>query len=603
MKKTVSVFLLLLTFFAVFGLFSYISIVSAATFEARHEQVTLENGNPAVTITVKSTKLDEISVTVYKTGAGPEQNPVTSGNVQSIFVYANQKTTNEQGIATFTFETGENFPEGEYCYSVFSNTANSILNPIPTFQYYSIESINQAFADLYNLRLLNDETQKIKKVYELIDENSERFRVKTPLYLKFSERDKMPENALLSVLGKKYTFTTIDEFTSRFYENLCIDAIICLRDYDDMLLLYDDSSELSIVEDIGLGTTGTEQDIQRYKKFTEMSDSSKKKVFKEIDNLNPDSAETFMSVFSKAVFMTELDNAVNWEMIDQLILNHSELLGSLGDTYYALNDSRKKAAICQELFKLISSNNFKSVSDFSLKLGDLLENGVPSTGQDPTIITGNPGSGGGGGGSAAIKVEVPSKPVQTENEPAKKIHLFEDIDDVAWAKEAIDVLYAKDVINGRSETVFAPNDNVTREEFVKMACELFGFTNNQATSSFEDVSPDDWFYHYVASAQERGLVNGISESMFGSRTPLTRQDLVTFAYRFAIAANVDFNNKAPYIPFYDHNLVADYAKEALQTLASCEIVSGKEGNLFYPKEYCTRAETAKILYGIYKNLY
>lgn len=609
MKKLIFEFLFVLSFCAVFGLFSSVLTASADTFEASHEQITLADGTPAVSITVKSTPGDEFSITVYKM---PEENSVAP----SMFVYANQKTADAQGTATFTFKTEEGFSEGKYCYNVFSNAMGCVLDPIPTFEYYSIEKINQAFADLYALRLLTDETEKIEQTYELIDENSEKFRIKTPLYLKFVERGKVPEKALLSVLETQYDFTTIDDFASVFYNNLCIDAIICLRDYDDMLLLYGDSEELSIAENIGLGTTGTAQDLQRYEKFKQMSNDDKKLVVKEIDSINPDSVITFMDAFSQAVFMTELNNAVNWEMIDQLISDHSELIDS-SDTYIALNNPQKSAEICRELFKLFSSNTFTSVSDFSSKLDDLLQNDVPTADEKPTIITGRPGGssgGGGGGGGTAIKVEIPKETakteeenvpeaVQPEEEKSKKTHSFEDVDDVVWAKDAIDVLYAKGVINGKSETAFAPNDKVTREEFIKMACELFGFTNNQATCSFEDVSPEDWFYHYVASAQEKGLVNGITETEFGSGTALTREDLVTFAYRFAVAANVNFNNEAPYIPFYDHDLVADYAKEALEALARCEIISGKEDNLFYPEEHCTRAETAKILYGIYKNLY
>ena len=604
MKKLISAFLFMFSFFAVFGLFSYTSKVSAATFGASHQQLTLDDGVSAVKITVESTPGDEISITVAES------------NTPNIFVYANQKTVDAQGIVEFTFKTGEDFPAGTYYYNVYSNNNGTVLDPVPSFQYYSIEKINKNFADLYALRLLQDETEKIEKAYELIDENSEMLRVNTLLYSKFTEYSKVPENALLSVLETQYTFNSIGDFASTFYDNLCVDAIISLRDYDDMILLYSESGDLSIAENIGLGTTGTTQDLQRYERFSKMSNDVKKQVVKEIDIINPDSVETFLDAFSQAVLVTEMRNVVNWEMVDKLILDNSDLLES-ADTYIALDDSQKKAEICLELYDLISSDTIESASDFSSKLEDMLTSDAPVTEEKPTIITGKPGGssgGGGGGGGSAIKVGLEKEPeesdeeniketTQPKDEILKKSHSFEDVDTVAWAKDAIDVLFVKGVINGKSETVFAPNDKVTREEFIKMACELFGFTNSQAVCSFEDVSSEDWFYSYVASAQEKGLVKGISESEFGKGTALTREDLVTFAYRFAVAANVNFNNDAAYIPFNDHDLVADYAKEALQVLARYEIISGKEDNMFYPEEHCTRAETAKILYGIYKNLY
>lgn len=596
MKKIISA----LFAFVLLYMFSSLSVF-ASTFEASHEQLTLADGNSAVSITVKSVPGDEISITV------------AASNTPEVFVYANQKTVNEQGTATFTFKTGEGFSEGKYYYNVYSNEMGSVLDPVPVFEYYSSESINQTFIDLYALRLLDDENEKIEKAYELIDENSEKLRVQTPLYLKLAEREVVPENALLSVLETQYTFDDIDDFAGVFYDNLCVDAIIHLRDYDDMLLLYGGSGELSIVWNIGLGTTGTEQDLKRYERFTQMDNDTKKQVFKEIDTINPDSVETFKVAFSHGVFMTELKGAVNWDMIDELIRNHSELIDS-ADEYIALDNSQKGAEICRELYVLNSKEYFTSVSDFSSKLEDLLSGDKSIDNEKPDIITGRPSGGGGGGGggggiSTPTKVEVPkipekpAEPTQPEEVKPEKTHLFKDISNVAWAKDAIDVLYAKGVISGRSETIFAPDDNVTREEFVKMACELFGFTNTQAICNFEDVNSNDWFYIYVASAQEKGLVNGISEAEFGSGALLTREDLVTLAYRFAVAANVNFNSEAHYIPFNDHDLVSDYAKEALQTLAKYEIIGGKDGNMFYPEEYCTRAETAKILYGIYKNLY
>ena len=168
-----------------------------------------------------------------------------------------------------------------------------------------------------------------------------------------------------------------------------------------------------------------------------------------------------------------------------------------------------------------------------------------------------------------------------------------------WARDAISFLQKKGVINGKGNNLFAPNDLVTREEFVKMVTLLFGITSNSDTCVFEDVSADAWYCPYVISAYENDIVNGVSDTKFGVGQQLTREQMVTMAYNAAVKAGVSFNESAHYVPFADDDSVAEYAEKPLQLLAGNGIINGKEENLFMPKAVCTRAEAAKVLYGVY----
>ena len=80
-------------------------------------------------------------------------------------------------------------------------------------------------------------------------------------------------------------------------------------------------------------------------------------------------------------------------------------------------------------------------------------------------------SGGGGGskGSSGKKVssfEVPKTPAKTS--------VFKDMEQTAWAKEAVESLYKNGILSGDGNGNFLPDSNVSREEFVKIAVLLCG---------------------------------------------------------------------------------------------------------------------------------
>ena len=131
---------------------------------------------------------------------------------------------------------------------------------------------------------------------------------------------------------------------------------------------------------------------------------------------------------------------------------------------------------------------------------------------------------------------------------------------------------------------------VTREEFVKMLVMALGAYNKDSRCGFEDVSEDLWCYPYIASAVSEGLVSGISDSKFGYRAPLTRQDMAVLCYK---AAKLD-NALEASLPS-DEESISEYAKEAVNVLFSAGIISGMGNGEFQPFSNATRAQCAVII--------
>jgi hypothetical protein len=130
---------------------------------------------------------------------------------------------------------------------------------------------------------------------------------------------------------------------------------------------------------------------------------------------------------------------------------------------------------------------------------------------------------------------------------------------------------------------------------------------------FGDVAESDRFYADVVYVCERGLMNGTSALRFDPQTPMTRGMLVTVLGRFAdadvtrqdlatlLARCAEFpgrslpaSREAP--DFEDGEQVADYARDALRTLAAAGVINGKPGKRFDPNGTATRAEVAAVLH-------
>lgn len=175
---------------------------------------------------------------------------------------------------------------------------------------------------------------------------------------------------------------------------------------------------------------------------------------------------------------------------------------------------------------------------------------------------------------------------------------FSDIDNVEWAKDAILYLAENGIISGMGDGTFAPNENVNREQFTKIVVAAFAEDAEEAEISFKDVPDDAWYATYVKKAFGKGIVNGVSEDMFGTGLPITRQDLCVMVYKAALETGKIIEIDTPQELFADDDSIAEYAKKAVYALRANNVISGLTEDEFAPRENATRAQAAKIIYSL-----
>lgn len=137
--------------------------------------------------------------------------------------------------------------------------------------------------------------------------------------------------------------------------------------------------------------------------------------------------------------------------------------------------------------------------------------------------------------TATMSPSETSKPTVTATAAPSNDIVFTDVQKSHWAFEYIMDLYNAGIVNGSTSTTFMPDNNVTRAEFTKMAVSMFGIETGSAdlviTSQFTDVKSTDWFAPFVASAVEEGMVTGVSETEFAPDKTVTREEMATIIGR------------------------------------------------------------------------
>ena len=250
---------------------------------------------------------------------------------------------------------------------------------------------------------------------------------------------------------------------------------------------------------------------------------------------------------------------------------------------YTVLSKENQLKVCSEI---ITSLSGKDVTKESLET-------IVSSAAEKYSSSGGSGSiGGGGGSSSGGTAKTPSIGFAAPNEPYEAVTVFDDLGGVSWARESIEALARRGVINGKADKIFAPNDTVTREEFVKMVVLALNITAEDTSCDFTDVRDDAWYKEYVGKAVRSGLVNGRGDGTFGVGESITRQDIAVILWN-GIKSKAESKSAAEFI---DNDDVSDYAKEAVNAMRYLNIIDGYDDNTFRPNNAATRAEAAKLLY-------
>ena len=171
-----------------------------------------------------------------------------------------------------------------------------------------------------------------------------------------------------------------------------------------------------------------------------------------------------------------------------------------------------------------------------------------------------------------------------------------------WAHKGIDYCVRNRLMSGVGAGTFSPDTACTRAQIVKI---LYNLSGNQTDYSyyylpFTDVAPGAWYYNAIAWAYCNDVTSGTSATTFTPNAAITRQQLVTFLYRYTVKYAPEFTgNAAPISAFPDAGSVANWAYAAMSWAVGNGLIQGNahDNGLDYldPNGSATRAQTATII--------
>jgi len=485
-----------------------------------------------------------------------------------ILAYREQIVTNNEGVLDVTYRMRADSPSGTYTFIIKGKDYKKEITAVVINDELSSAAM-QAIVD--NLTSDADDESKIEAISALVLQFAE-YGVNKDGYSKdFEDADWKSASKLSSEYMVSEKITEVDvEFISGIF-NKAIAVVALEKGLVDNII---SDADIFGLEDGELAEWYTKDFV---------TDFTGKRMAERLEGENFDSFEKF-------------DEA----LIESFVLSVIEKPDGVGNTKSVMQAFSKYIGTGEsgkdKKYAYVSDKNWNTYEDLKEAFDGYKE---PGSGG---------GSGGGGGSSsggsggklsgAEISAELIEDKREQEEIKTHPLNIFNDLETVAWAEEAIISLTESGVTNGIGNNMFAPNNTITREEFSAMIIRAFIPDAESAEIEFSDVPTDAWYYDSVAKAYSAGIVNGISANLFGTGQNITRQDMAVMLYRISKYIKLNIAVPEDYMEFSDDEMISDYAKDAVYALRGAGVIKGVSELEFAPLANATRAQAAKMIYGL-----
>ncbi len=172
---------------------------------------------------------------------------------------------------------------------------------------------------------------------------------------------------------------------------------------------------------------------------------------------------------------------------------------------------------------------------------------------------------------------------------------FIDVHEGDWFYSDVAYAVEKGLFSGVSEKLFAPNSPMTRAMLVTVLYRLEGSPRVIGTDGFADTAKNTWYSDALCWAVRAGVIKGISDTTFAPDMNVTREQMAAILYRYASYKGYNTGAAASLNVYADGAKVSDYAREAMSWANANGIITGI-GSWLHPAESATRAQVAALLH-------
>lgn len=177
------------------------------------------------------------------------------------------------------------------------------------------------------------------------------------------------------------------------------------------------------------------------------------------------------------------------------------------------------------------------------------------------------------------------------------IKTFDDIQD-HWARKNIEALASTNLVKGMSETQFAPDNNITRAEFITLIMRALKVNDSgyKYRGVFSDVPEDAWYAGTVETALSIGLIdNGmLQDQNLDPERPISREEIASIIVRALEYKNIILE-EGDITNFNDVGDILPWANSYMKKAYNIGIIAGNDEKKLLPDHAATRAEAVTML--------
>lgn len=186
-----------------------------------------------------------------------------------------------------------------------------------------------------------------------------------------------------------------------------------------------------------------------------------------------------------------------------------------------------------------------------------------------------------------------------EPEPKVKPEIpFTDVTKDMDLYDDVKFVYEKGIMIGMSDTLFGPDTTLSRAMLVTVLYRMEGKPGAEYAGVFSDVPAGEWYSDAVEWAAAEGIVLGYGDGTFGVNDDVTREQLATIFWRYAKWKDYDVSvgEDTNILSFNDAFDTSDWAMAAMQWAIGSGALEGDAYGCLNGGEPATRAEIAKAIH-------
>ncbi len=166
-----------------------------------------------------------------------------------------------------------------------------------------------------------------------------------------------------------------------------------------------------------------------------------------------------------------------------------------------------------------------------------------------------------------------------------------------WARDSVLKASEKSIVE--SEKNYNYTQPITREDFCELVFNLICAVNRSFTTDDREVKFTDTFNHKVQALNRADIIYGKSETKFAPDDFLTREEAATILVRM-INREMPMAATEMWFEFDDINDISDWASDSVQTMCNLGFMIGVGENKFAPKNTYTAEQAVVTLVRIYE---